>query len=161
NEADSAARVLVLALATPVAFAWPIGKGFSKPDFWSQDLSFSTFIAVRPITSTDLVLIKMKVAAVSAVLSWLLILVFLSVWLPLWGNLEWLGRAGLLIQGTYGSSLLPPFAIALLLLVAGVVLTWRFLVSGLWLGLSGNKKVFVASTLPYASFPFVFIIGLL
>src|SRR5262249_47686456 len=80
---------------------------------------------------------------------------------PLWGNLEWLRRAGLLIQETYGSSLLPPFAIALLLLVAGVVLTWRFLVGGLWLGLSGNKKAFVASTLPYASFPFVFIIGLL
>src|SRR5215831_11405058 len=50
-------QILVIVLAMPVLLAWPIGKGFSKPDFWSQDLSISGFIAVKPMTNADMVLI--------------------------------------------------------------------------------------------------------
>jgi hypothetical protein len=34
-----------------------------------------------------------------------------------------------------------------LILIAGVVLTWRFLVSRLWSGLSGSRPLFMASVM--------------
>jgi hypothetical protein len=73
----------------------------------------------------------------------------------LWGNLAPLKNAANLIAQVYGSSWLVPVAIALLAIVAGILVTWRFMVSGLWLGLSGNKNLFMAFAVPYAFFPLV------
>ena len=148
NEPGSTFRILTIVLAMPALLAWPIGKGFSKPDFWSQDLSMSDFSAVKPITDADMVLIKMKMAAVSAIFSWLSVVAFLIVWLPLWGNLA-------PVKNAANPSWLVPVAIALLAIVAGILVTWRFMVSGLWLGLSGNKNLFMAFAVPYAFFPLV------
>ena len=41
-----------------------------------------------------------------------------------------------------------------------MVVTWRFLVSGLWIGLSGNGTLFTASAISHAFMPFVGIIGI-
>jgi hypothetical protein len=160
NEAGSTFRILVSVLAMPMVLAWPVGKGFSKPDFWSQELSVPGFIAVRPITSTDLVLIKMKVAALSSAISWLIVFLFVSLWLPLWADPQALVHARALIQNVYGPSLFPQVAIAALALLAAVLLTWRLLVGSLWIGLSGNKTAFIASALPYALFPVIVIVGI-
>jgi hypothetical protein len=149
-------KILVMVLAMPVLLAWPIGKGFSKPDFWSQDLSMSGFVAVKPISNADLVLIKMKVAAVSAIVSWGIVLPFLLLWLPLWGNVPIKSAANLVAQ-VYGTSAVTPLTMGVLIIFAGILLTWRFLVNGLWLGLSGNRKLFMAFAVPYAFFPLVVI----
>src|SRR6185436_1576660 len=87
NDAGSAVWILAWTLAMPMILALPLGKGFSKADFWSKDLSLPAFVAVRPLATGELVVTKMKVAALSAGISWLLVLVFLSLWLPLWANL--------------------------------------------------------------------------
>ena len=81
-------RLLLGALATPIVLAVPVGMAFCKPTFWSEDLAVPAFVAVRPLSAEDLVAIKLKVAAVSAVLSWLCVLVFLAVWLSSWANLD-------------------------------------------------------------------------
>src|SRR6185369_14338057 len=157
NEPELGFQILAVLLAMPVLLAWPIGKGFSKPDFWSQDLSISGFVAVKPITNADLVLVKMKVAAVSAIVSWGIVLAFLLVWLPLWGSVASIKSAAKLIAQVYGSSAITPLMIGVLIIFAGILLTWRFLVNGLWLGLSGNRKLFMAFAVPYAFFPLVVI----
>ena len=54
----------VLALAAPVVLAVPVGIAFSKPTFWSEDLAVPSFVAVRPLSSEDLVATKVKVATV-------------------------------------------------------------------------------------------------
>jgi len=41
----------------------------------------------------------------------------------------------------------------------GILLTWRSLISGLWLGLHGNPKLFVISGLPYGIVPFFGLAG--
>lgn len=41
----------------------------------------------------------------------------------------------------------------------GMLLTWRSLISSLWLGLHGNPKLFVISGLPYGIVPFFGIAG--
>jgi hypothetical protein len=155
GEPEITFRILVMVLAMPVLLAWPIGKGFSKPDFWSQDLSISGFIAVKPMTNADVVLIKMKVAAGSAILSWLIVLAFLMLWLPLWGTGDTIRNAVKLVAEVYGPSSFAPYGIAVLIIFAGLLVTWRFLVGGLWLGLSGNRQLFMAFAVPYAFFPLV------
>jgi len=39
--------------------------------------------------------------------------------------------------------------------MALMLLTWRFLVGGLWLGLSGNKTAFALSAVPYVVVPLI------
>jgi len=152
NEPAATLRILITALAMPVILALPVGKGFSKPDFWSKDLSLPAFVAVRPLATEEMVVIKMEAAALSAGISWMLVLAFVSLWLPLWANIDSLKPIRLAAMRIYGQSV---YVIAALCILAAVFLTWRFLVSGLWIGLSGNRKLFAASALPYGLTPLV------
>src|SRR5262249_11303286 len=123
READSTLRILAAALAMPMMLALPIGKGFSKPDFWSKDMTLSSLIAVRPLSTHDRVMIKVKVAACSAFFSWLLVFVFLSIWIPSGANLDSLrqlqARLYAIAGSEYSGSVILSLSIA-----AGVFLTW-------------------------------------
>ena len=78
SNSEDSFRLLLAALAAPVVLAVPVGIAFSKPTFWSEDLGVPAFVAVRPLSSEDFVAIKVKVAAASAALTWLVVLVFLT-----------------------------------------------------------------------------------
>jgi hypothetical protein len=151
NDSGITLRILVAILALPLILAAPLGKAFSKPDFWSPDLGLPAFIAVRPLATSEMVAIKLRVAALSTALSWLLVLGFLSVWLPFWANLE--GLAGVRFAVAQSHNL----SIAVLSVLAGVFMTWRFLVAPLWIGLSGNRTLFAVSAAPYALVPLALI----
>jgi hypothetical protein len=141
NEPGAPLRILVTTLAMPIILALPVGKAFSKPDLWSSDLSVPSFVAVRPLATGELVIVKMKVAALSAAISWLLVFAFLLLGpaqRPPGENVRWVAPV----------------------VIAGIFLTWRFLVGGLWIGLSGNTTLFTASAVPHAFTPFVGIIGI-
>ena len=137
SNAEDTFRLLLAALAAPIVLAVPVGIAFSKPMFWSEELASPSFVAVRPMSSEDLVAIKVKVAAVSAMLSWLVVLVFVTVWLSLWGNLDALSRLAIQVWAFHGQSVAAVYGIAVLVAIAAMFLTWRFLVSRLWSGLSG------------------------
>jgi len=92
--------------------------------------------------------IKLKVAAASAGISWAVVLMFLAVWLPLEANLDALSMPRLGLWMAYDHTMFPQYAVAALLFLSGVFFTWRFLVGGLWAGLSGRRSIFAA--------PFVF-----
>jgi hypothetical protein len=135
--------LLVGTLAAPIVLALPVGVAFSKPTFWSEDLGVPAFVAVRPLSSQDLVAIKVKVAVASAALAWVIVLAFLAVWLPVWANLDLVRR--LATQLFAGHSTGAVYALAVLVPIAGMFLTWRSLVSHLWSGLSGTRPLFLAS----------------
>src|SRR5439155_8773216 len=124
-----------------------LGKGFSKPDFWTKELSLPSFLAVRPLASGDFVVIKMKVAALSAALCWLLVITFLCLWLPLWANLASLNMFRLGYWMVYDHSLAPQYLIAILFIAAMILLTWRCLVGSLWVGLSGSRGLVIRSAI--------------
>lgn len=145
SNAEDTFRLLLVALAAPVVLAVPVGMAFSKPTFWSEDLAIPAFVAVRPLSSEDLVAIKVKVAALSAVLSWLVVLACLTVWLLSWGNLDALSRLAIQLWAFHGRSVDAVYGIAVLVALAGMFLTWRFLVSRLWSGLSGMRPMRVGS----------------
>src|SRR6185436_10617157 len=88
HDAGASLRLLFGALMTPIIVAIPVGMAFARPTFWSEDLSVPAFVAVRPLSDDDLVATKVRVAIASAVVSWLMVLMFIGVWLPLWANLE-------------------------------------------------------------------------
>jgi hypothetical protein len=161
SDAGSSQQILLAALAMPILLALPVGKAFSKPDFWSGDMGVPAVVAVRPLTNSDIVVSKMKVAALSAAISWLVVLVFLSLWLSLWGDVEPITMLRYGLWQIYGQSMFGQYAIAVLSILAGMFLTWRFLVGNLWLGLSGRKLLFSVSALPYAVVPFFGLVALL
>jgi hypothetical protein len=161
NNGSDSLRILVATLAMPPILALAIGKAFSRPDFWSGELHIPGFIAVHPLSTVDMVAIKMKVAAVSTVISWVLLLAFLTLWLPFWANLDSIAMIRGVLWQIHGHSVYPQYAIAIFGIVALMSLTWRFLIGGLWLGLSGNNKVFALSAIPYVIVPIFAVPGLL
>ena len=148
-DAEVSLWILAWTLAAPLILALPLGKQFSKPDFWSKDLSVPAFVAIRPLASGEMVVCKLKVAALSSILSWLLVLAFLSLWLPGWANLDSLGMIRVGFWMAYGHSVYPQYAMAALSIVAGAFFTWKFLVGGLWIGLSGRWNWFMGSAAAY------------
>jgi hypothetical protein len=150
SDAGDTLRVLLEALATPVVLAIPVGAAFSKPTFWSEDLAVPPFVAVRPLSADDLVATKVKVAAASVALSWFVLLSFVAVWLSVWANLDSLSRLAIQLWAFHGRSVAAVYGIAALVVIAGMLLTWRFMVSRLWSGLSGRRTLFFASVMSLA-----------
>jgi hypothetical protein len=133
------------ALALPIILGAAVGKGFSRPDFWSGEMAIPAFLATRPIASGDMIVTKMKVAVLSVSSAWLAVCVFLVIWLPGWANFTQLRELwellGILRTKT-GAYLIAP-----LFLFAGALLTWRAMIGNLWVGLSGDKRRFAVSIL--------------
>jgi hypothetical protein len=126
----------------PILLAAAIGKGFAKPDFWSADTSLPTFLAVRPLASGEIIVTKLKVAALGVVLAWLLVLAFLSFWLPLWANTKTLGELWrLCLDMRPGFSL---YAILALIGLAVMLLTWKLMVISMWVGFHRSRRHYVA-----------------
>jgi hypothetical protein len=147
DDAGDTFRLLLATLAMPIVLAVPVGIAFSKPTFWSEDLAVPAFVAIRPVSSADLVAIKLKVAAMSAALSWLVVLVFVTVWLSFWGHRDVISRLGIQLWALHWQSVPAVYGIAMVVVLSGMVLTWRSLVSRLWSGLGGNRRLFVGSVL--------------
>jgi len=149
DEAMIVLWMLPQTLAMPVVLAAAMSKGFSKPDFWSTNLALPSFIATRPLATGDMVVAKLKAAALSAAVTWALVLTFLCLWLTLWAKVDQLSMLRIGFWMVYGHSVYPQYAIAALILAACVLLTWRFLVGGLCVGLSGNRRLFIGSAAVY------------
>lgn len=147
EEASRTLPLLFAALATPVALAIPVGFGFGRPTFWSDDLAMPTFVAARPLADDDIVATKLKVAFVSVAVSWLLVLAFLGCWLSLWANLDGFQRSAVSLQTRPDLSNAMVTGVVVLGVMAGILLTWRCLVCRLWTGLSGNPRLFSASVI--------------
>jgi hypothetical protein len=139
---------LLWILFLPLGLAFAIGKGFAKPDFWSMDLALKPFLAVRPLTAGEMVVAKMRVAALSSLITWLLVLTAIPLWIALWVDADTLKEIS---EWEAWNALLPyysplaRYAIALLSLAAALIVTWRCLLGGLWVGLSGRWRYVVSS----------------
>lgn len=150
--------LVVWSLVMPIILAFLLGKLLCKPDFWTSDLAVPSFIAVKPLASEEMVAAKMKVAARSTVLSWLLVLAFLAASFPLWANTDVLPIFWRAWWPFHEYPRFFQYAIGAASLLGCMFLTWRLLVGSLWLGLSGSTKVRALTALPFALVP-VLLIG--
>jgi hypothetical protein len=136
---NAAFRAQQLAFLTPPFFALMVGCGLRRSDNRRKDLGLNPYFATRPMSSADLVLAKLKMAALSTLAAWGIMLLFLAGWLltPAQDG----GRSGPLV-----ALLLPyvtPKAVlaALTLLLVLVVCTWSNQVQGLFVDLTGRPWV--------------------
>jgi len=81
NRTTMMAATLELSLIlAPVA-----GMILGKPDVWSRQVRLPTFAACRPLTCGDMVLAKLRMAALSLLAAWLVLAIGFAIWLA-WGT---------------------------------------------------------------------------
>ncbi len=136
----------------PILLAVPVGMGFGKPDFWSLDLSLSTFVAARPVSGGQLLVAKMKAAALSALLAWAILLLVAPLCIYLYLDTEHWLDAWEMVGILYSD--FSRWALPILGLIMAMLLTWSFLIANVWLGYSGRPAF-------YYSFVVVGMAGLL
>jgi hypothetical protein len=132
------AYTLVGALLTPPFMAAFVATGVRKSNPHGSDASeMSPFVATRPLTSAALIAGKVRMAVWSTLATWLLLLVAIPVALTLSGTWPVVTeRARQLIDGVGAPRTV---AVALLALGGLVASTWKQLVQGLYVGLSGRE----------------------
>lgn len=135
NDANFTCDTLWKILATPLALGFVAGKNIVKPELSSANLAFPTFLAIRPFTSAEFVASKMKVAALSVAITWVLIVGGVALWLSFCANTHDVSQDLYFLRMVYPHSWLAVIVLSAFLLVT---LTWRLMVSGLWAGLSGK-----------------------
>jgi hypothetical protein len=141
---DSPGKIRILVfwtLAMPVMFAHPLGIAISRPSLWGEDLTVPLVSATKPLTAAELVAIRIEAATLGVLLAWLGVLVFLLV-LPLWADMSALRRFAADWQDFHQGSAASAWIAATLLFLAAMLLSWRFMISSLWIGLSGSKRLF-------------------
>jgi hypothetical protein len=144
-------EILVGVLLTPPFMAAFVAATVSKSNPHASDSHGVTpFIATRPLTSASLIAAKLKATIWSTVAAWLLVIVAIPLALRLSGTsplvIEWGHR---LIEAVGR-----PRAVAIVLLGFSALLasTWKQLVQGLYIGLSGREWVVKASMFIALSF---------
>jgi hypothetical protein len=134
-------------LVLPFVLALVIGQGFGKTNFWGQglgkELGVPQFLAVRPITAADWTGVKLKVAALSAMLTWLILALLVSGWLLICCEV---GSTSSFIVTLSPSLWLGALGTPLLLFLGlSMLVTWRLLITNIYLGALGNRALFNAA----------------
>ena len=115
-----------------------------RPEFWSTNLAFPSFLAIRPLRNGEFVICKMKVAALERHCP----RVDFGFWIRCYLRFRCVAMRRQLKGVFYLFRMMYPHSwlVIIILSAAGVmVLTWRCLVVGLWTGLSGNTLRYIGS----------------
>jgi hypothetical protein len=136
---NAAIRAQELALLVPPFFAMVVGCGLRRSDNRRKDLTLDPFYATRPMRSSDLVLAKLKMAAISTLAAWAIMLLFLAGWLltPARDGERSGPLVALLVPYFTPKAGLAVFAALLVL----VVCTWSNQVQGLFVDLTGRAWI--------------------
>lgn len=131
---------LILTLFLPLFMGASLGGLLARPDL-SRDLTMSPFHAIKPISSGQIVLIKLKVAAGAIVTGGLLaapLVLAITVW-PNWREL-WLNQeAQELTRWLRGDG--PGLWWLAGVVLVTLVMTWHGMVESIALGLTGRARV--------------------
>ena len=127
-------------LVLPVVLAGAAGPGLGRFNpFWIKDRGVVTFVAIRPLSSSQIVRAKFLTAGWSALLTWVISLVPALLWIPLSDNLD---RAMTLMRDLLnmypGRRAIVIIALASVLLPA---LIWKQMTDGFAAVLSGRRWI--------------------
>jgi hypothetical protein len=137
-DAEPTVTMFYLILALPIVLAFIIGKRLAE-----IELNPSAFQLLRPVASGEFVTRKLQMAAFSTAVSWAMVLVATPLWLALWCDTSLLAQGWRTMQARYSA---PGWCGILSLgLLTAAALTWRWLVTSLYLGLWGRPKIFIGS----------------
>jgi hypothetical protein len=147
--------VVMTAAGLPIVLAFLLGFGMGKTAFWAGDLRLSSFLATRPLTNEALAVAKLRAAARTAVLTWLVVLSLTAVWAARSGGTVVLTQGWQWLVSEYAVS--GAWAVVGLALAGLIFLTWMQLVAGMALALTGRPAVVNGFVVIYLAFAGAFI----
>ena len=118
--------------------------GRSNPDA-SSSYGLMPFVATRPLTTGALVAAKLRMAMASTLFAWLLVLVAIPLGLTVSGTWPVVVESARRLTGFFGAPRAVVFA--LLCLLGLLATTWKQLVQGLSIGLTGREGLIKSSVL--------------
>ena len=131
-------KVLIATLFTPILMAAFTAATVNKANPFARDAyGVTPFTATKPITTTALIVAKLKMAMWSTLAAWLVGLAFIAI------GFSWSGADSVLIE--WWRSFADHVAMPRALVAAGLILgglmlgTWMMLVQGLFVGLTGRE----------------------
>ena len=149
-------EILFCVLLTPPFMAAFVAATVSQPNPHGSDShGLTPFIATRPLTSASLVAAKLKATIWSTLAAWLLVLVAVPLALKLSGTTPVVIERALQAIKVFGT----PRAVAIVLLGFAALLaaTWKQLVHGLYIGMSG--RAWVVKTSVFVTLSLLAVIG--
>ena len=129
--------VLIILLALPLALSWVFGHALAKFDQLRSMDELPVYIAVRPMTNGGFVMVKLVMALASSALTWLLAVAAVCLSLALVGAGTLFSNAGLVTS--FGPVAYLAGCVPVLLLL--VIWTWKHLVAGIGVGLTGRPWI--------------------
>ncbi len=147
--------ILLGVLLTPPFIASFAAATVSKTSPSASDsYGLTPFIATRPLTNAELIAAKLKMAIWSTIAAWLLVLIATPLALKFSGTsvvvLERLRRLSEIV-GT------PRAVVVVVLIISGCIAsTWKQLVQGLYIGLTGRASLIKGSVFLILGFFFLF-----
>ena len=79
--------VTLLVLGAPIVLGFVIGRGYIKPDFWDEQLTLPSHLRQIPLPASTWVESKLKVAGLSALCSWFITMIAMTIWMGHVGEL--------------------------------------------------------------------------
>lgn len=128
--------ILALMLIGPLLLSGVLGAAMAKFDQLDPTRELPVYIAIRPMTNGGMVMAKLAMAMASSALTWLLTVAGICLCLAVTGKGNLLSTAGLVTP--YGTLAYTTGSLPVLLLV---VWTWKNLVAGIGVGLTGRPWV--------------------
>jgi len=127
-------------LGLPVVLAGAVGPGLAKfKPFWIKNHGVMTFVAIRPLTSGQIVFAKFLMAARSALLTWVISLSLSLSWILISGDFEGVMTLARNHFGAYSGG--RAIAIVALGSVVLLTLTWKQMTDGFAAGLTGRRWI--------------------
>jgi len=135
-----------------LVLAWCVGMTLAKTDYWTRE-TLSSFVTARPLTDGDIVLAKLKAAALVIATAALL---FVALAIPSFNVGYWLNTTDMNWPSwsqfkAQNPQLLLNVSHPLVLLAAFAV-TWSTMAEGLAIGLRGQKSVVIQSVVRVSLF---------
>jgi hypothetical protein len=122
---------------TLVVCSLVMGDMIAKFDLSQPGNELPVFIAIRPMTNGGFVLAKLAMAAVSSMVACLAVAAAVAAWLILGGHAPLLWHAIQSKPAAFPGTLLASFLLL-------VLLTWRNLIAGIWVGLTARPGFIAA-----------------
>jgi hypothetical protein len=129
---------LVIWIFVPLMLATSLGQGLGKFDVWGKE-TMPAFFAIRPISTSRYVVLKLIAAAISAIVCWAIIWVFMAVWALV--ETSSLNTEESIVRAAYEHLTARQAAISVAVVLGLVAVTWRVIVTGLWPTLAGRKLI--------------------
>ncbi len=127
--------ILIIMLALPLVLSWVWAAALAQFDLFHSTGEPPVYIAVRPMTNGGFVMAKLTMALATSALTWLLTVAAVCLCLVIVGTGSPFSKAGLVTP--FGPVAYLTGCVPVLLLL--VIWTWKNLVAGIGMGLTGRR----------------------